>query len=150
MQVLVAVLHHGQDVADHLGGVELVGQAVPHRHAGVLAQDLHQLLAEAAVFDAIVHAPQHPGGVFHRLFVADLRAARPQVGDIGALVVGCHFEGAARAGGGLFEDQGDVLALQPLLLVAAVLGRFEVGGQLEQELQLVGGEVELFEKVAVA
>ena len=150
MQVLVAVLHHGQDVADHLGGVELVGQAVPHRHAGVLAQDFHQLLAEAAVLDPIVHAPQHPGGVFHRFLVTDLRAGWSQVGDLGALVVSRHFEGAASAGGGLFEDQGDVLALQPGLLVAAVLGCLQVSGKLEQELELFGGEIELLEKVAVA
>ena len=35
VQVLVAVLHHGQHVGQHLGGVELVGQTVPDRHAGV-------------------------------------------------------------------------------------------------------------------
>ena len=69
---------------------------------------------------------------------------------MGALVVGCHFKGAAGAGGGLFEDQGDVLALQPLLLITAVLGCLEVSGQLEQELELVGGEIELLEKVAIA
>ena len=111
------------------------------------AQDFHQLLAEAAVLDAVVHAAQHPGGVLHRLLVADLRAGRSQVGDVGALVVGGHLEGAAGAGGGLLEDQGDVLALQPLLLVAAVLGRFQVGRQLEQELELLGGEVQLLQKL---
>ena len=48
---LVAVLAHGQDVGQHLGRVELVGQPVPDRHAGVLGQRLDDLLVEAAVLD---------------------------------------------------------------------------------------------------
>ena len=130
--------------------MELVGQAVPDRHAGILAQDFHQVLAEAAVLDAVVHAAQHAGGILHGFFVTDLRAGGSQVGDVRALVIGGDFEGAAGAGGGLFEDQGDVLAFQPLLLIAAVLGCLEVGRELEQELELLRSEVQFLEKVAVA
>ncbi|WP_330769222.1 hypothetical protein [Enterobacter asburiae] len=32
-------------------------------------------MAVAAVFDTVIHAAQHAGGVFHRLLMADLRAA---------------------------------------------------------------------------
>ena len=104
--------------------MELVGQAIPHRHAGVLGQDLHRLLGEAAILDAVVHAAQHRAVSFTDLLVADLRARWAQVRDMRALVIGRHFERGAGAGGGLLEDQGDVLALESLLLVAAVLGRF--------------------------
>ena len=69
VEMLVAVLHHGQDVADHLGGMELVGQAVPDRHTRKFAQNFHQLLAKAAVLDAVVHAPQHTGGILHGFLV---------------------------------------------------------------------------------
>ena len=67
----------------------------------------------------------------------------------GALVVGTHLERAARTGGGLLEDQGDVLAGHALALVAGVLGALEVAGEIEQVLHLSGGEVEFLEVVAV-
>ncbi len=60
---LAEVLPDGEEVGQDLGGVELVGQAVPHRHPGVVGQVLHDLLAVAAVLDAVKHAAQHPGGV---------------------------------------------------------------------------------------
>ena len=34
------MLHHGQKISQHLGGVVLVGQAVPYRYAGELGQGL--------------------------------------------------------------------------------------------------------------
>ena len=130
--------------------MELVGQPVPDRHPGVLGQGLHGLLGEAAVLDAVEGAAEHPGGVLHRLLVPDLGAARLQVGDVRALVLRGHLEGGAGARRRLLEDQRDVLAGEARLLVAAVLGRLEVGGQPEQEPQLLGGEVELLEEAAVA
>ena len=148
--MLVAVLLHGQDVAQHLGGMELVGQAVPHRHAGILGQDLDQFLAKPAIFDAVVHAPQHAGGIFHRFLVADLRAGWSQVGHMRALVIGGHFKGTARAGRGLLKDEGDVLTLEPRLLETAVLGGLEVGGQLEQKLEFFRRKVELLDEAAIA
>ena len=68
---------------------------------------------------------------------------------MGALVIGGHLEGTAGAGGGLFEDEGDVLADQLLALVAVPLGRFEVARQVEQEDELVRREIELFDKAPV-
>ncbi len=92
------VLFHGQQVRQQLGGVELVGEAVPHRHAGVLRQGLHHLLAVAAILNAIVHPPEHAGGVFDRLFMANLAAAWPQIGHAGALIVCGNFERASCTG----------------------------------------------------
>ncbi|MNT63079.1 hypothetical protein D3C72_2008600 [compost metagenome] len=90
--------------------MEFIGQPVPHRHARVFAQLFDDGLAIAAILDAVIHAAQHAGGVFHRLFVANLRSAWAEVGDLRTLVKGAHFKGAARAGRGFFEDQGDVFA----------------------------------------
>ena len=81
--------------------------------------------------------------------MADLRAGRVEVGGEGALVVGGHLEGAARAGRGLLEDQRDVLAPQPGLLGAGVLGGLQLGGEVEQEAELLSREVELLEEVPV-
>ncbi len=92
------MLFHGQQVRQQLGGVELVGEAVPHRHAGVLRQGLYHFLAVAAVLNAVVHPSEHAGGVLDRLFMANLAAAGPQVGHAGALIVCGNFERASCTG----------------------------------------------------
>jgi hypothetical protein len=150
VQGLVAVLAHREDVGQDLGGVELVGQAVPHRDAGVPGEGLDGLLPIAPVLDAVEGPPEHAGGVLHGLLVADLGPAGLQVGDVGPLVVGGDLERRARARGGLLEDEGDVLAGQVRPLVAAVLGRLQLGRQPQEEPQLVGGEVEFLEEAPVA
>ena len=107
--------------------MELIGQPVPDRHAGVLGELLDDLLSVAAVLDRVVDPTQDTRRVLHRLLVADLRSAGPEVGDVGALVVGGDFERDARPGGGLLEDDGDVLALEARLFVAGVFGGLQIG-----------------------
>ena len=41
------MLPDGEEVGEDLGGVELVGQAVPHRHTGIAGQLFHDALAVA-------------------------------------------------------------------------------------------------------
>ena len=77
-QRLVDELGHGQDVGEDLRRVELVGQAVPDRHAGVLGQLLDDVLPEAAVLDAVEDPTEDAGRVLHRLLVADLRPLGPR------------------------------------------------------------------------
>ena len=126
VQRLVAVLAHGHDVGDHLRRMVFVGQAVVDRHAGVARQLLDDLPLETTVFDGVVQPSEHPRGVLHAFLVADLRGVGVDVGDVGALIVGGHLEGAAGSRGGLLEDQRDVLALEMLALGTAVLGALEV------------------------
>jgi hypothetical protein len=149
-QVLLAVLGHRQHVGQDLGRVELVGESVPHRDPGVLGKRLHRLLREPAVLDAVEGAPEHSGGVLHRLLVTDLGAAGLEVGDVRALVLRGHLERGASASRGLLEDERDLLPGEVRLLVPGVLGGLQVGSELEQEPQLLGGEVQLLEEVAVA
>ncbi|MNN35709.1 hypothetical protein D3C81_1495680 [compost metagenome] len=143
------MLAHGQHVGEHLGRVVLVGQAVEHRHPGELGQLFDDFLLEAAILDGIVHAPEYAGGVLHAFFVADLRRVGIDIGYVGPLVISGHFEGAAGAGRGFFEDQGDIVAFQVLLLGTGVLGTLEVAGQVQQVLQLASAVVFEAEQVAV-
>ena len=129
--------------------MEFVGQAVPDRDAGIGTQLFDYLLAVATVFDAVIHAAQHPGGVLHGLLVTDLGTAWAKVGDLGALVEGRHFKGAAGAGGGLLEDEGDILAGQVFALIATVFGFFQVDGQIDHVLDFARGEVQQFQEVTV-
>ena len=141
-QRLVRELEHRQDVGEDLGRVELVGQAVPDRHAGELGELVDDLLAVAAVLDRVVDPAEHAGRVLHRLLVADLGPARAEVGHVRALVVRRDLERDARPGRGLLEDDRDVLAVQARLLVAAVLRPLQVAGQVEQEADLARREVQ--------
>ena len=147
---LVAVLHHGQEVGQQLGGMELVRQAVPDRHAGVLRKLLDHDLAEAPVLDPLVVATEDAGGVLDRLLLPHLAAGRAEIGDVGALVECGNLEGAARARRVLLEDQGDVLAPEALLLSPRVSSLLELEREIEQEAKLPGGEVELLEEAPVA
>ena len=94
---------HGQDVGEHLGRVPAVGQPVPHRHPGVLAEGLDGLLGEPAELDAVEHAAEHPRGVLHRLLVPSWDSSGPEVGDVRALVVRGDLEGRTGPGRGLLE-----------------------------------------------
>ena len=77
------VFQHGHQIGENLRWVELVGQAVPHRHPAY-SPSSSTMAAVAAIFDAVIHAAQHAGGVFHRLFMANLRAAWAEIGDLRA------------------------------------------------------------------
>lgn len=102
---MAEVLLDGEHVGNHLGGMELGGQAVPDGHAGVLGEALDLLLLEATVLDAVVHAAQDTGGVLDGLLLAHLGGAGLEVGDAHAEVHATDLEGAAGARGGLLEEQ---------------------------------------------
>ena len=67
-----------------------------------------------------------------------------------ALVVSGHLESAARAGGCLFEDEGDVHAAEAGLLGAAVFGALQIACQVKQILNFLGCEVQQFKETAIA
>ena len=141
VQGLVAVLLNGHHVRQDLGGVVRIGEAVPDRHAGVLGQVLHHFLVVAPVLDAVKEPAQHTGGVLQGLLLAHLAAAGVQIGDVAPLLGGSHLEGAAGAGGGLFKQQHDVLALQGGVADAGPALGLQVVAQVQEIADLRGGEV---------
>ena len=140
---MAKVLPDGEEVGQDLGGMELVGQAVPHRHTGVVGKVFHDLLAIAAVLDAVEHAAQHTGSVGDGLLLADLAAGRVKVGHFHAQIVGSDLEAATGAGGGLFKDQGDILACQLVIVAdAGLLFCLQVCGKVQQFFDLGRGVVQ--------
>ena len=129
--------------------MEFVGQAVPDRYTGVGPQLFHDLLTVATVFDTVIHATQHPGGVLHGLLVTDLGTAWAEVGYLRALIEGRHFKRTTGAGGGLLENQGNVFAGQVFTLIATVFGFLQVDGQIDHVLDFARGEVKQFQEVTV-
>ena len=106
------ILLQRQQSGQALGGMPLVCQSVPHRHAAVLGQSLHKGLLKPAVLDTVEHAAQNPGCVLYALLLPQLELASRQVGGCGPLVLSSDGEGTPGPGGRLLEDQGNVLSLQ--------------------------------------
>ena len=142
------LLPQRQKIRQDLGGVELVGQAVPHRHVGVLRQFLHDLLPEAPVLDALEHARKHLRRVRNGLLLADLAARGVQVGGAHPQVAGRHLKGAARAGGGLFKDQCHILAPQYVVGHPRLLFRLQCRRQIQQIADLLRRVVQQRQKIA--
>ena len=66
------MLPNGQQICEHLGRMELIGQAVPYRDFGVFCQCFHDFLTKSAILDAIVHGSQHSCCICYTFFLADL------------------------------------------------------------------------------
>ena len=49
---LPQMLPDGQQIRQHLCGMEFIGQAVPYRNPCILCQLFHNILPETAVFDS--------------------------------------------------------------------------------------------------
>ena len=135
---------HGEHIRQHLRGMELVGEAIVDRNTGVLCQLLHGVLAKAAVFDGVEHPAQNTGGVGDGLFFADLRAGGVEIGDAHAHVVGSDLKRAAGAGGGLFKDQGNVLALPVVNADIGLLFGLETLRQIQQIQDFLRCKVQQF------
>src|SRR6266852_7412522 len=121
--------------------MSFICEPVPHRHSGIVGKFLHLCLFKTTVLDAVIHATQDARGILHRLLGADMRAAGADVGDVGALVVGSHLESAAGACRVLLKDEGNLLATQMLHLCASIFRRFYLGGEVQQEEDLLWCEV---------
>ena len=126
-----------------------IGQAVPHRHIGVLRKIFHNILTEAAVFDAIEKAAEHTGSVGHGFLLAYLGPGRSEVGHMSALVVGGTFEGAAGSCGVLLKYQGDVAAFEQLGFPAFLLGLLEFRREVQQIAELFRRKVGFLQEVSL-
>ena len=112
--------------------MEFVGQTVPDRNTRVRGKLFDNFLAEAAVFDAVVHSAEDLRRVGNRFLLSHLAAAGVQIRHAHAQVTPGDFERAARAGRGFFKQQDNILALQIAVRRSGALEVLEVVRQLEQ------------------
>ena len=98
------MLDEGEDVGQDLAGVEFVGEAVDHRHAGVFGEALDDRLLEGADHHDVAHPRDHLGGVFDGLAAAELGITRVEVDGRAAELLHPRLEGQPRARAGLLED----------------------------------------------
>ena len=140
---------HGQNVSQHLRWVPFVGQAVEHGHACIFRQLFNDGLFETAVFNRVIHAAQHAGGVFHAFFMTDLRRSRVNVSYLRTLVVSGYFKRATGTGRSFFKNQGNVFAFQGLLFCASVFSAFQIARQIQQEADFLFSVVNQAQQMTV-
>ncbi len=136
------MLPDGEKIRQHLSGMGFIGEAVPYRDACVRGQFLHDFLTEAAVFDAIKQAAQHPGGVGNTLLFPDLGAGGIQICDADAQIAGGNLKAAPGARAGLFENQGDVFAAKSVVGDAVLFFLFQACRQVEKITDFFGCEIQ--------
>ena len=141
VQRLFAVLLNGHEIGQNLCGVVGVRQTVPHRYAGPFRKVLHNGLLIAPVLDAVKEPSQHLGRILQRLLFPHLGGICVQIRHMGALLRGRHLKGAAGAGGRLFKQQYDVLALHGGLADARTPLGFQIVAEVQQIAQLAGGKI---------
>ncbi len=140
------MLRDREEIREDLGGVELVGQAVPDGNAGEGRQLLDPLLPEAPVLDAVEHAPEHTGGIRDALLLPDLGGFGIEVDRVYPEIRRRHFKAAAGAGAGLLEDQRDILAPVQLVGDAGLFLRLQLRRQRQQPADLLRREIQQLEK----
>ncbi|CAH0306401.1 hypothetical protein SRABI106_03911 [Rahnella aquatilis] len=143
------VFKHGHQVGKDLGRMKLVGQPVPHRYAGEFRQFFHRLLCKTPVFDAVIHSPQHAGGVFHGFLVSDLAAARAEISHVCALIKRGDFKRTAGAGRGFLKNQRDIFSTQTRAFLTRLLIVFKRQRQGDQLLNFFRCEIKKFKKMTV-
>ena len=132
------MLQKSEDVGQDLAGMELVGQAVDHRHSRVRGKALDLVLAVGADHHQVDHAADHPRAVLDRLGAAQLAVARGQVHHAAAQLVHAGLEAHPGAGRGLLENHRQRAVGQRMVLLVGLELLLDDGGALEQPGVFVG------------
>ena len=137
----------GEQVGKHLGRVKLIGQSVPHRHARVPCDLLHDILPESPIFDSLKHTSQHPRRVRDALFLANLRSYRIQVSSSHAQIVSRYLKGAAGPGTRLLKNQGNILSPQHIHRYPLLFLIFQIRRHIHQIENLLRRKIEQLQKM---
>ncbi len=142
-----AVLADGHQVGDDLAGVGAVGERVHDRDRGGLSHLQQVGVAVQAGYDPAGVALQDAGPVSECLPAAELDVPLAERGPGSAQSGDAGLERGPCPQRRLFEDQGDVLAVQGQLPEAAITYQ---PAELEHRRELVAGQVGDIEKVAAS
>ena len=143
---IAELLLDGEQVGEDLGRVPVVGEPVPHRHAGVLGQGLDRPVGEAAELDAVEEPAEDPCRIGHGLLLAELDVRLAQVLRVRSLVDAGDSEGTTGPGGRLFEEQGDVEAVERPLPYPGPFHDLELGRESQQSPNLFWREIQKLEE----
>ena len=128
-------------IADHLGGMVVIGETIEDRHFGVFGEFGDGGMLEGAAEDRIAHAREDFGGVVHGFAHAEVNFTRLEVERVPAQFGHGDFEGNAGAGGGFFEDHRQRGAFEQFWGATLLVGGFDLAGQFDDVEQFFLGEI---------
>ena len=136
------VLDHGEEVADLLGGVVVLGHAVEHGSGGAGGEADDVLVTVDAGHHDVEQVAHDAGGVAEGLVAAELDGAGAVELGVAAEVAHGGLEGEAGAGGDLLEDHAEALVAEQVRIVAVNLdGLLHGDGEVLDGEDLLGGEL---------
>ncbi|MCY1174397.1 hypothetical protein D9M73_145980 [compost metagenome] len=139
-------LHVGQQLAR----VQVIGQAVDHRYAGVGGEFGQVAVGKGTDHHGVEHARHDDRAVADRLATAQLGVAGRQEDRLATELDHAGFEGNSGAGRGLFENHPEHAVFQGLEQYAAVTQVFELNASTDHADQLFGRAIHQGEKVPCA
>ena len=134
-----AELRDGEEVGEHLAGMEIIGQSIDDRHRGILRHFFHTVLPISAPHDGVCHARKHPRGVSNRLATAQLGAGLVDDQRVAAQLGNADGEAGASASAVFVEKHSHSLRAGKRLGIETVFA--ELHAQFEDLLLLFMGDV---------
>ena len=144
------MFEEGLHVGQQLARVQVVGQAVDYRHAGVGGEFGQGAVGKGTDHHRIEHARHDDGAVADRLAATQLGVTRGEEDRLAAELDHAGFEGQPGTGRGLLEDHPQHAVFQGLEEYAAVTQVFQLDPSTDHADQFIGGEVHQGEKVPSA
>lgn len=139
-------MHVGQQLAR----VQVIGQAIDDRHAGVGGEFGQGAVGEGADHYRVKHARHNDRAVTDRLAATQLGVARRQEDRLATQLDHAGFERDAGARRGLLEDHPQYAVFQRLEQYAAVTQVLELNASTDHADQLFGRAIHQGEKVPCA
>ncbi|MNZ19121.1 hypothetical protein D3C78_361450 [compost metagenome] len=144
------MLEEGLHVGQQLAGVQVVGQAVDYRHAGIGGELGEVAVGEGADHHRIDHPRHHLGAVGDRLAAAELGVARREEDRLAAELDHAGLEGNPGPGRGLLEDHAQYAVLQGFVEDSSITQVLQLAAAADQADQFVGRVIQHREKVTCA
>ena len=101
-----SMFDHGQHIANHLGGMVVVGQSVDQGNRGISCQTFHGFVFQSTRHDHIHITRDHLGGITQRFAHTEMNFTGFQVEGVTAQLSHTNLKRDARAGGGFFKEHG--------------------------------------------
>ena len=156
LRLAIGVLESAEVFANHLGKGDclarmvVIGQGVHDRHAAVFGELFHQVLLEAADYDGVHPAAKATGDVLDAFALAKTDRIGGEQYGVAAELVHAHLESGDSSQRGLFEEHGDVLAVQTVGHLAGVDFRLEARGNIDSFQDFFFAPVHEAEEMLVA
>ena len=141
---IAEMLPYGQQICQHLGGMELICEPVPNRHPRVFCKLLHNILPVSPIFNSLKHACQNPGRIRDALLFSDLGARRVQISGPHTQVMCGHLKCAPGTGTGFFKNQCHIFSPKGVHRNPFLLFILQFCGQINQIFNLLRCKIQQF------